>query len=1488
MRRSNLEDVLPLSPLQRGLLFHALFDDRADVYRVQVVVELDGELDPAGLESACGALLRRYPNLRAGFRPRGDDDAMQFVVREVATPWRAVDLSGIAAAERPARCDAEIAEDRSAPLPVGRPPLLRFLLLRLDEGQWRFVLTCHHIVLDGWSVPLVVRELFRLYADDTDLPEPVPFREHLRWIGRQDRAAALDAWSEHLRDLAGPVLVAPHAAGRAAVGPERLHAALPAEATARLVDRARRAGLTLNTVVQGAWAVVLRRATGRDDVVFGVTTSGRSPDLPGVERIIGLLINTLPVRVRMTPDEPVRAVLTRLQDDQAALAAHQHLGLAEVQRLAGERVLFDTAVVFENYPVDAVAGGRLPGGLRIKAADVLDGTHYPASLIAVPGERLALRLDHQPDLVPAFRAERLLDALVRTLEAIASDLDTPVRDLDRADGRECAPAGDDTARDVPDATLVDLVEAQVARSPDRVAVEHGEHCLSYAALNARANRLARRLAARGAGPESRVALVLPRSAELVVALLAVLKSGAAYVPVDPAYPVDRVRHVLADSVPALAVTTAATEGLLPPDVQRLVLDDTEPAGQVADHDLDDAERTAALLPEHPAYVLYTSGSTGRPKGVVGLHSGAVNRLAWSSAEFPFAEDECVVGKSSAGFVDGLTEVLGALVNGARLVLVDDEVARSAAELAKVLGRVGHSRVTVVPSLLEALLRAGADADLAACRLWVTSGEALPDPLAAEFGSRLPGVRLVNFYGASEASGDSLFSLCSGGPVAIGRPLWNTGVHVLDGDLEPVPPGDLGELYLSGRGLARGYHRRPDLTAERFLPCPAGPPGARMYRTGDLVRLREDGELEFVGRADDQVKIRGFRVEPEEVRSVLLGHPEVRGAAVVAREDEPGDRRLVAYVVPADRTREIDGRELRRFAREKLPEHMVPAAVVVLDALPLNVNGKLDRAALPAPQRNPGDGRRAPRTEVEEVVAGLFAAALRVDGVGLDESFFDLGGHSLSATSLAARLGTLFGVDVPVRAVFDAPTVAELADLVTRARSAPRPRLTRVDRPERVPLSFAQQRLWFLNRLRRADADYNESMAVRLTGPLDRAALEAALRDVVARHETLRTVYPVDEGVAEQWVLPVEDAAPCLEVVAAREPELAGLLTAAARRGFDLEVDPPLRACLFELGEREHVLHLVVHHIASDGLSTGPMARDVATAYAARVRGEAPAWRPLPVQYADYALWQQDLLGSLDDPGSRAAVQAAHWRETLLGLPDRLHFATDFERPEVASHRGAAVALRIDSDAHRALAHLAHETHSTTTMVVHAALATVLGRLCGSTDVPIGFPVAGRGDQVLEELVGFFVNTLVLRVDLGGEPTVRELVARVRRASLAAYSHQDLAFDQVIRAVNPPRSTARHPLFQVMVAFRAEVDTGFEVAGLTGRVEPVDTGVARFDLRFELREYRTPSGEPAGIAGSLHYALDLYEAATAEWIAAEAARALATFAADPDQRVTVVP
>jgi amino acid adenylation domain-containing protein len=1049
----DLEDVYPLSPMQKGMLFHTLLDPDTGVYFEQLGCQLRGELRADLFRRAWQRVMDRHPVLRTGFNWESLDRPMQIVHRRVELPWDAQDWRGLLDADRAARLEAYLAADRRRGFALDRPPLMRLALLRLADDDHDFIWSHHHLLLDGWSSPLLLGEVFACYqafADgrDPDLPPPRPYRDYVAWVQRQDLSHAEQYWRQVLKGFAVPTpLPASRDGGPPAAGePDyaEQQTCLSTETTRRLQAVAQQHRLTVHTLIQGTWAVLLARSSGEDEVVFGTTVSGRNPEVAGVESMVGLLVNTLATRVGAPANEPFVPWLRRLQDAQAEARQYDYTPLADVQLWSAVPrgvSLFETLFVFENYPVQRAVADRDGAlrrlGLEVSEVRVFERTNYPLTAIVGPGSELVLRLAYETRRLDAPAVARLLDRWKTLLEGVAAEPDRRLGELPLSsddERRVLLKWGAGPAEHAADCCVHQLFARQAARAPDAVAVECGADQISYGELNLRSDRLACRLRRMGVAPEVRVGLCLDRSIELATAVLAVLKAGGAYLPLDPAYPRERLVFMLDDARAPVLVTKERWRDRLPMSPASVVCLD-------AADDLPDGEGAAgpAARPDNLAYVIYTSGSTGRPKGVMMTHRCLANLLSWQLQAPTFAPGRRVFQFTSPSFDVSFQEMFSTWLSGGTLVLAPDDVRADAARLAGFLRehRVGRLFLPYV-ALRHLAEGAGGGTAPGSLREVITAGEQLRvTPALAAFFDGPEGATLHNQYGPSESHVVTAFTL-DGAPAAwpalppIGRPIANARAYVLDAGMRLVPVGVPGELYIGGVALGRGYLAHADLTAERFVPDPFGPPGSRLYRTGDRARWRPDGQLEFLGRVDQQVKIRGFRVEPGEVEAALRQHPAVRDAAVAAWEQEAGERRLVAYVVAAGEPPSVS--ELRRFLGETLPDYLVPAAVVFLDALPLTPSGKLDRRALPAPdpaRQALADEYVAPANPLEEVLAGIWSWVLGVERVGVRDSFFDLGGDSLLSLRVVARVRETLQAEVPLRAFFERPTVAGMADTLRR-------------------------------------------------------------------------------------------------------------------------------------------------------------------------------------------------------------------------------------------------------------------------------------------------------------------------------------------------------------------------------------------------------------------------------------------------------------------------
>uniref|UniRef100_UPI000A6F2398 non-ribosomal peptide synthetase n=1 Tax=Rhodococcus marinonascens TaxID=38311 RepID=UPI000A6F2398 len=1308
----------------------------------------------------------------------------------------------------------------------------------------------------------------------------------------RSEAGQLEYWRDRLAGLP-ELLNLPSDRARPATqsqNTDRVELLIGADTHRRVVALARENGMALFPVLHAAMTVLLSRLSGASDVAIGTPTTVDAGQ------------NIVVLRSRVQSNMSFTNLLSHVREVDEDSFEHRDVPFERLVRTleVGDSPAYSpiVQVLFEHRDGTAVSGKAVSAGdavssgntvssgdavpphsgigrfdLRVTVAEIFDAGGTPSGITATLG--------FATDLFDPETVLRLGERFRRILDAVTTDPGIDVGEIDILSDTERAalvpvhgvPSGSER-------TLPELFDSAAREFPAGVALSYRGVAVTYRELDERSNQLARVLVARGIGSENCVALCMTRSIESVLSMLAVAKSGAAFVPADPNYPAERIEHMLDDSGAAVGVTVSAERSRLPDSIPWLVLDDdgfralcaTEPVSVVTD-----AERVRPLRLGNTAYVIYTSGSTGRPKGVSVTHSGLDSLAVEQRSRFGATQSSRTLHFSTPSFDASVSEYLHAFGAGATMVIVPPTI-YGGAELSRLLKTERVTHGFIATAALGSIEPDG----LSDFQDVVTGGEACPPELVKRWA---PGRRLFQAYGPTEATVMSNISepIAPAGAITLGGPL--SGFHevVLDARLKPVPVGVAGELYLSGNALARGYHGKTALTAERFVADPLGAPGDRMYRTGDVVRWRTDRTLEYLGRSDFQVKVRGFRIELGEIDTVLHAHPRVRTALTVARTAPSGDAVLVSYVLPTAGQR-LATAELKDYAGERLPTYMVPAAIVVLDEIPMTPAGKINRQALPAPEfLSTGTEFRAPVNPVEQAVARVFADVLGVERISLDSSFFDLGGNSLVATRVISRVNAALGVDIGVRTLFEAPTVESLAERIERADTnrTYRPNLVAQMRPDRIPLSLAQQRMWFVNQFDTTSPAYNIPMTIRLSGSLDVEALRAAMGDVIERHESLRTVYPASVDGPYQVIVPPAQVVPDLASRAVGgEEALRDRIVELCAQGFDVSVGVPVRGAVFRTGRGEHVLMLVVHHISADGGSLAPLARDLTVAYAARVRQQAPDWLPLPVQYADYSLWQRAVLGGDRDPDSLMSAQLKYWKQALSGLPDTIDLPLDRPRPAERSLQGGTTSFSVSAELHRELLLLARQHDSTVFMVMHAALAVLSARLSGSGDIAIGTPIGGRGEEALDDLVGMLVNTLVLRTAVEPDATFAQVLSHAREVDLAAFDHTEVPFESVVDALAPSRSTAYSPLFQVLLEFQNTAPAHVEFPGLSVEIVEVESAVSKFDLQLTLAERYDEAGAAAGISASFTFASDVFDRATVVGFGERFVRILESVVAEP--------
>ncbi|HJT56497.1 MAG TPA: amino acid adenylation domain-containing protein [Ktedonobacteraceae bacterium] len=1496
----------PLSFAQQRLWFLDQLEPGNPFYTIATSVNLSGPLHTDVLLRSLNEIVRRHDILRTRFTVMSGEP-LQHIALAMELPVPVVDLSSLAPAQQEVEIDSLNGAETARPFDLSWGPLIRAILLTLSATEHVLLLNLHHIVCDGWSLSLLLRELSALYAAfASGKPSPLPeltlqYTDFARWQREWLQDALLDRrldfWKEHLAD-APALLELPTDHPRPEVQTFRgAHSpfAFPASLSLALHTLSSSEDATLFMTLLAAFATLLGRLSGQNDIVIGTPIAGRMHR--NLEELIGCFVNTLALRSDLSDNPRFRTLLRRVSSLCMQAYAQQEVPFEKVveamapSRDLGHAPLFQVLFVMQNVPL----APRALSDVTIQAREVIDnGTaRVDLSLVMVETPQgLRGHWEYNTDLFEEATMRRLSGYLQHLLEGIVSNPDQRLSDLPLLDNDERIRLLQDWCGTQPAfpelPCLHEFFEAQVERTPDAIAVVSGDEHLTYDELNRWSNRLARCLRRWGVEPEVLVGLFLERSLDLVVGLLAIYKAGGACVPLDSAAPKERLTFMINDTCTALVLTQLA---LAP----RLTLLDTpiiclDSVWEQISHE-EDTSPGNRVWPENLACVIYTSGSTGKPKGIAIPHIALSNRLQWGVEDLQLTACDHLLQIAALSFDVALWELFGPWLVGARLVLAPPDIYQQSSSLVALLI---EQQITVVHLVTSVLLRVLEEPALGHCshlRSLLYGGEASPPDLLRRFFAHMKTVQLHHYYGPTEAAINATSWVFNHEQqtesITIGRPIRGMQVYLLDSYMQPVPPGSVGELYIGGIGVTRGYLYRPGLTAEYFIPHPFNRQhGERLYRTGDRARYQADGTLVFVGRNDAQVKIRGHRIELGEIEAVLREHPQVRDVVVLLREDHPGDQRLVAYVVPQEQPQPPGLSALRSWLETKLPDYMLPSALVLLDRLPLSAHHKVDRGALPAPGTSRPELEAlysSPRTPIEEILTGIWSQVLRIEQVGTDDDFFALGGHSLLATQVIARIRDVLQVEIPVRALFEAPTITQITRRISQEAAKetfPPIGVRRSD--EDALLSFAQQRLWFLDQLEGGSSTYNMPAAIRLSGTLNRKALQESLNEIVRRHETLRTTFSV---VAEK---PIQVIAPVLTIslpvinlcslpTGRQEIEVQHLACEEGMLPFDLARGPLLRTSLLWLDDTEHVLLLNMHHIISDGWSLGVLVHELSVLYAAFVNGQPSPLVALPVQYADFALWQRTWL-----QGAILEQQLAYWREQLRGAPTVLELPTDHPRPPVQTYQGARHGFQISPELSQAVVVLSQRAGVTLFMTLFAAFATLMLRYSGQEDIVIGTPIANRRHTELEGLIGFFANTLVLRTDLSGDPDFLQLLARIRTLCLQAYAHQDLPFEKLVEELVPERSLSHSPLFQVLFVLQNASDAMLSLSGLKLQQFDIDNGTSKFDLTLFIQE------SEQGFRSVLEYNNTLFDESTIQRMASHLQHLLAGVIADPTRPLSSLP
>ncbi len=1535
----NVEDIYPLSPLQEGMLFHTLKEPGTGIYVTQYTCRLSGNLDLELFQRSWESVVQRHQSLRTAFFWEELDEPLQVVRREVDLDWKTEQLEKRSDSEFAEWLETFLHDDRVCGFDPDRAPLMRFRLFRIKEHTYQWVWSLHHMLCDGWSTTVVLREVWELYhalcrGENLKDHAANPFRDYIAWLQKQDLSEAEHFWKEQLKNISSPTPLVTQRLQRDDKGQSHKELVLSSQATAGLRSSAQKQRLTLNTMIQGAWALLLHRYTGEEDILFGTTVSGRPASLEGVEGMVGLFINTLPVRVTVEPTDSLSNWLVKLQGKQIEAREFEYTPLLKVHEWSELPLgvpLFQSLFVFENMPVDNAAES-LPSEIEISDVSYRDQSNYPLVLLALPGPRLRLVAVYDRSLFDEGSISRLLNHVEILLQSFAARPDQLIRDLPILTEMEqklviewCGTTG----KNLPAKPVLKLIEEQALQEPEKGAVVYGNERLSYDELNRRANQLANYLSDNEAGPGTIVGIYIDRSIEMITAILAVLKSGAAYVPLDPSYPMERIAYMIDDADIQTVLTHHELEQELQTAQLKVIVIDDDKHGI---SQLSDSNPEESANPDGIAYIIYTSGSTGNPKGVMISHGNLAHSTGARIGYYGNVPERFML-LSSISFDSSVAGIYGTLCRGGCLFIPDRKQFRDVNHIAGMIAENFITHLLSIPSLYDQLLQYHAKM-LVSLQTVVVAGEACTPDLVACHRDTLPEAQLFNEYGPTEATVWSTVFDCSRQystvTVPIGRPIENTQVYVLDGDLRQVPPGIPGELYLGGSGISLGYLNRPDLTAERFIPNPFNKNGEGvLYKTGDIVCFLDDGNLEFLGRNDEQVKVRGYRIETGEIQNTLLTYPEVRQVEVLVtgapdrlmlNSSSPegqnvegmannifaqGDDRagqiaevenssateqtgfvegLTAFIVP-NQGQTINTGTLQESLSKSLPEYMIPSSFIVLDSLPLSPNGKVDRQKLSLyskEQAADNTARVEPKNSVETALQHIWQDLLHRKQIGVTENFFHLGGHSLMATQLVSRINSVFQVQMPLMVIFEKPTIRSLSEYIESVRvddsGFTGSCIKAVSRDSDLPLSFSQQRLWFLDQMEADSSPYDEMLAMRLTGELNQEALEQSFKELINRHEILRTTFSVQDEQTIQKI--VSEATFTLQQIdlgteAGKQKERE-VMRAVSEESFDLSSGPLLKAVLVKEGKEEHVLLLKIHHIIFDRWSAGILFREISMLYNSFLKGGLSPLKELPVQYADFSVWQREWMS-----GETLEKQLTYWMEELKGM-NTLELPVDHPRPKVQTFRGGSHQFKLSGELVESLKGLSRNEGVTLFMTLLAAFQCLLHRYTGQDDIVVGSPISNRNYVELEGLIGLFVNTLVMRTDTSGNPVFRELLQKVKKKLLGAYEHQDLPFEKLVEAIKPERDLSRTPLFQVTFALQNVPYSTPELSGLTLEHIDIEYTRVKFDLEVYLDELED------GVQVLFVYNTDLFEPATIERLSQHYRVMLEGIVSDPERTLSELP
>ena len=1465
-RKDQIEGLYPLSGLQQGMLFHGLYDGKVGAYLEQFGCDLIGA-DIEVFTRSWDYIIKSHTILRSAFYYDKFNVPVQCVFKEIKLPVEVLDYSSMSSEEQQSAIKLFEQSDKEKGFDFKSAPLMRLALIRLDDNRYHMHWLYHHIIMDGWSMPILIEEFLNVYEQlsnggKIELKDIDRYEDYIRYIERRDKKQEQLYWENYLKNLKSGTLIpfiGKTSERTKGLGKySSLSLSIDKVMTADVKAFAQKNRITVNTLMQGIWSYLLHCYTGKPDVLFGVIVSGRPDDLSNVERRVGMYINTLPLYMNIEKDNGIDEWLIDLQKEQVLMRQHQHTPLSNIiewTNIQGD--LFDSLLVFENYPVSKIVSEK-EWSLQVEDVAINEHNNYPLSIVVVSSDQISIRFSYNTVLLQKDYIEKISGHFENILKQVVKNVNGKISDLNLITGseeQELLFEFNNRKTAYPKSkTIVDLFEEEVSKVPGNNAIVFEGEKLSYQELNERSNQLANYLKKKKVTEGSMIPISIERGSNMMIGILGILKAGCAYVPIDPAYPEDRIKFMLEDTAADVIISSSASIKKLPnlPGVDIIELDTD---WQVISLEAKD-NIAANILPDTLAYVIYTSGSTGRPKGVLVTHQNVVS-LVKETDYVSFNDQNILLSTGSSSFDATTFEYWGMLLNGGQLILcpesklLDHELLKNEIETKEVnimwfTSSWFNQLVETDISLFEKL------------KTILVGGEKLSQKHIEKLRKTYPSIEIINGYGPTENTTFSLTynikNTSDNASIPIGRPLNNRSAYVLYSDQKLVPVGVAGEIYLGGSGVAKGYLNQETLTAEKFINNPFAEDAlSKLYKTGDLGRWLPGGNIEYLGRIDGQVKIRGYRIELEEIEAVLLQSDLVKQAVVIAKEDNDGDKKLVGYVVAEDA---FEKEKIISYLNSKLPDYMVPTFIVELDRIPLTSNGKVDKRALPDPEINTSSQQIiAPGNELEEKLTRIWLDVLKIDSIGVNDDFFEMGGHSLLAIRLMSVLRKELSLEINIGDIFEYPTIATLASFLgNQSSDTSIPAIKAAPRPENIPLSFSQERLWFIDQME-GSIQYHIPALFRLKGNLNVDALSKSLQTIINRHEVLRTVFRKKDSNAYQYIR--EKDLWELQLVLGKDDKedndkLRSQIQQFIRQPFDLSKDHMLRATLINLDKSEHLLLVTMHHIASDGWSMPVIVKEIASLYNSYDKALPVDLPELEIQYADYAIWQRNYL-----QGEVLDKKINYWKNKLSGVA-ALELPTDYQRPSVYSTRGEVKGFNISKELTDKLNSLSQEEGVTLFMVLLSAFKILLQRYGGQEDICVGIPIANRAQQEVNELVGFFVNTLALRSTVNTNVSFKEFLQQVKATTMEAYEHQDVPFEKVVEAVVKERDLSRSPLFQVMFVLQNTPDVPqLKLGDLSLSAESYEHTTTKFDLSFSINENSN------GLRVSVNYSTDLYIGKTIE-------------------------